>query len=116
MTSRIEKKRRQAIVKEIRNRERAEAEAAMPISKPDLKSLFEYVEVRFRQNGCDCTLRATRAFLSQHELPEELIVEWLLDQGGGCDCEVLANVEDKWGEIIGYSDAASNTDPSLIEE
>jgi hypothetical protein len=25
------------------------------------------------------------------------VVPWLIAQGGGCDCEVLANLEDRWG-------------------
>jgi len=75
----------------------------MPIFKPDLKALFEYVEVKFREDGCDNTLKATRAFLSERQLPEELIVDWLIDEGGGCDCEVMANAEETWGEFVGYS-------------
>jgi hypothetical protein len=103
MPNKDEKKRRRAIVREIKQKERAEAEAAMPISKPDLKALFEYVEVKFQEEGCNNTLSATRAFLSQRQLSEELIIDWLIDQGGGCDCEVMANVEETWGEYVGYS-------------
>ncbi len=28
-------------------------------------------------------------------------VAWLAEYGGGCDCEVIANVEDRWGEVVG---------------
>jgi hypothetical protein len=103
LADREEKKRRQAIAREIKRKERAEAEAAMPISKPDLKALFEYVEAELDEKDCDNTLRATREFLSQRQLPEELITNWLIGEGGGCDCEVMANAEETWGEIVGYS-------------
>lgn len=38
MANQEEKKRRQALVDEIRQKEQAEAEVAMPISKDDLKA------------------------------------------------------------------------------
>jgi hypothetical protein len=25
------------------------------------------------------------------------VIPWLREQGGYCDCEVLANVEERWG-------------------
>jgi hypothetical protein len=33
-------------------------------------------------------------------LAVEKTVPWLREQGGYCDCEVLANVEDRFGELI----------------
>jgi hypothetical protein len=79
----------------------AEAEAAMPISKPDLKALFDYVDEKLEDDGCDRTLKATTAFLLQRQLPQDLITDWLREEGGGCDCEVIANVEGTWGEVVG---------------
>ncbi len=38
--------------------------------------------------------------VEKHGLDVERIVSWLRKHGGYCDCEVLANVEDKFGEII----------------
>lgn len=103
MPNREEKKRRQAIVEEIRREEKAKAEVKMPISKPDLKALFQYVEVRFREYGCDNTLKFTIEFLSHQQLSEDTIIGWLIDEGGGCDCEIMCNVEETWGEVVGYS-------------
>lgn len=74
MAHKLEKRRRRLIFQEIQKREQAEAEAAMPLSKFDLKALFEFVESRLGQNGCDCTLRATRTFLRERGLPEEEVV------------------------------------------
>ena len=85
----------------IMKEKQAQAEAAMSISKADLKSLFDYVDQQLEQNGCDHTLKAARFFLMQHNLPEEPIINWLVEAGGGCDCEVIANVEENWGEIVG---------------
>ena len=101
MGNRVEKKRRQALVEQIMQEKQGEAVAIMPLSKPDLKALFDYVDGRLQQDGCDNTLRSTRTFLAHRHLPREPILKWLVDQGGGCDCEVIANVEDSWGEVVG---------------
>jgi hypothetical protein len=29
-------------------------------------------------------------------------VQWLCAHGGFCDCEVVFNVEQEWGERVGY--------------
>ena len=75
----------------------------MPLSKTDLKALFDWLDETADQ-GCDGTLRWTRHFLHAHGLPEGAIVDWLMDYGGGCDCEVLANVEEAWGPQVGSLD------------
>jgi hypothetical protein len=109
MANKEEKKRRQALVEKIAQEKQSQAEAAMPISKPDLKALFDYVDERLEQDGCDHTLKATRSFLAQQNLPQEPILDWLVEEGGGCDCEIIANVEDGWGESTAYKEATTTT-------
>lgn len=43
--------------------------------------------------GCDHTRRLTTRWLEEHDLPVSEIFAWLDSQGGSCDCEILANVE-----------------------
>ncbi|MBD7923165.1 DUF2695 domain-containing protein [Xanthomonas sp. Sa3BUA13] len=54
--------------------------------------MFEYLDGALSV-GCDHSLRFTRRFLQDHDLPEAAILPWLGEYGGFCDCEVLANVE-----------------------
>jgi len=103
MPSRQEKERRKALVQPIVARRQREAEAAMPISKPDLKALFDWLNETAPEE-CDGTLIRTRAFLHEHGLPEKAVTDWLIGYGGGCDCEVLANVEEVWGQQVGSLD------------
>lgn len=98
MPSKQEKQRRKALVRSIEEKDRAEAEARLPISKQDLLSLFVYVDDKWDEHGCDHTLRHTLEFIRQKGLPEDQVVDWLIEQGGGCDCEVLANVVEHWIE------------------
>jgi Protein of unknown function (DUF2695) len=81
----------------------------MPISKTDLRSLFELLDsTLFERRGdqtwcyCDHTLRRTREFLQSRSLPEDAIAAWLGEYGGYCDCEVAANVTDYWAGLVGY--------------
>lgn len=96
MTSTDEKARRKALARGAAERGRAEAVAAMPIALSHLHALFDHLDAAL-EHGCDHSLRLTRAFLLARGLPEAGTVPWLLGQGGGCDCEVLANVEEAWG-------------------
>lgn len=104
MPSKEEKLRRKAIMEELQRAERARAEAELPLPKPELKALFDFVDARLEAAGCDRTLAHTFAFLDERKLPREPVVRWLNEYGGYCDCEVIANVEDAWGELVGSLD------------
>ncbi len=65
----------------------------MPIDEPQLHELMDYIDIRIRKDGCDNTLRWTEEWLSENSLPVSLTVGSLIALGGGCDCEVILNVE-----------------------
>src|SRR5882724_3081174 len=93
VTTKEEQARRKVIKQELRQKNRTEAEAKLPIDRPSLQKLFDYLDDRLAQDGCDHTLRKTQAFIQEKNLPEEAVIDWLAEYGGYCDCEVLANVE-----------------------
>ncbi len=100
MPSKEEKRRRAKIVEVIVAQDTAEAIEKMPISFKDLGALFDHLDEVFGNEGCDHTLRITKAFLETRNLSIESILPWLGEYGGYCDCEVLANVEDSWESEI----------------
>jgi hypothetical protein len=64
--------------------------------REDFKKLFDYLDTELNENGCDDTNRITKSFLNQIGAEKlEEVLEWLADQGGYCDCEILANVEEQ---------------------
>ncbi len=75
-------------------------EASMPLSKEDLRGLFEYLDHELASGG-DHTASKTLAYLRSRSLNSESIVPWPQELGGYCDCEVLGNVEDKFEKILG---------------
>jgi hypothetical protein len=50
---------------------------------------------------CDHTLRNANTFLMERGIDAEKVIPWLRDNGGYCDCEVIFNVDEKLGEIVG---------------
>jgi hypothetical protein len=90
--------RKKELKRQFKGRERADAEARLPLEKSDLADLFDHLDEQLSDDECDHTLRHTEAFLAKRVLNAALIVPWLRESGGYCDCEVLANVEDEWGD------------------
>jgi len=100
MPTKEEKRRRTKLVEAIVQKETAIAIEAMPISFVDLGALFNHLDAKLGEVGCDHTSKITQAFLQKRNLEFEKIIPWLQEHGGYCDCEVLANVEDSWGDEI----------------
>jgi hypothetical protein len=100
MPSKEERRRRRALVRAIEEKQSAEAVARMPISRADLYSLFAWVDGHVMEEGCNHTLRHTREFIRARGLAEEDVLKWLAEYGGGCDCEVILNVEGTWREYF----------------
>jgi len=100
MPSKEERRRRRALVRAIEEKQSAEAVARLPISRADLYNLFDWVDEHVIDEGCNHTLRHTRKFIRARGLAEEDIVKWLAEYGGGCDCEVILNVEATWKEYF----------------
>ena len=49
-------------------------------------------------DGCDHSLTFTREFLEKQKVDVEIVLDWIVNEGGGCDCEVLYNVEERFEE------------------
>ena len=96
MTSHSEAERRKALRRKIDRVERAKEEATLPVNRVQLVALFDHLDIAL-VDGCDHSLRLTTEFLNSRGLPVATVIPWLRDQGGYCDCEVLANVEERWG-------------------
>ena len=93
-----EKLRRRTILHQLKEKERTQFIASVPAPKSAVRELFEYLDRS--ADPCDNTLIRTLRFLKERGFPEERIVPWLEEHGGYCDCEVLANVEDVWNQMV----------------
>jgi hypothetical protein len=93
----------------------------LPISATALRDLFENLNTTSGTGyQCDHRFTLTRRFLTERGLPVEKTLAWLGENGGGCDCEVIFNVEQRWGEAVGYEpsgedDPEPESSPPTIE-
>lgn len=98
-----DKQRRKAMLNQWKEQQRSAARAALPLPDADLRDLFDALDAALANEDCDHSRRLTRAFLESRGLPIEPVFAWLDENGGFCDCEVLANVEEHWQSCRGES-------------
>jgi hypothetical protein len=82
--------------REWKQQQRLAAREAFPIPDSMLESLFDSVNEKVKEEGCDHSLRFTKEWLAANEQSVENVVAWLNEHGGYCDCEVVANAADHW--------------------
>lgn len=99
MPTKAETNRRKETKLELRNQAKLKFLKSVPVSIEELQKLFDWLDFQLSENGCNDTLALTKSFIKQNNLPEEHLIKWLKENGGYCDCEVLANVEDTLNEI-----------------
>ncbi|WP_041258134.1 DUF2695 domain-containing protein [Fibrella aestuarina] len=100
MASKEDKQRKKGILQGFKSQEQEAKIAQMPVSKTDLRDLFDHLDLALQEKGCDNSLTLTDAFLEERHLPVDQTKAWLAQYGGYCDCEVLANVEDEFSKVI----------------
>ena len=83
-----------------RAQQQSDARSKLPLSNPQLEAMFDMLDLELPIHGCDHTLRLTKAWLTSSALPIEPVITWLHDNGGYCDCEALANTEERWKGAI----------------
>jgi hypothetical protein len=65
----------------------------LALSPAELEDLGRHLDQHLREEGCDHTLRYTKAWLQQATYANVTsVIAALRNHGGYCDCEVLANV------------------------
>lgn len=94
-----EKERRRQIQKELQEKAQIKFEKSLPISKELFQNLFDFLDEEIEKNGCDDHLKLTKQFLETNQTQNiDEVENWLKENGGFCDCEVLYNVEEKFEE------------------
>ena len=99
----MDNRARKQKLKQWKSDDRKAAREALPISAELLKGLFDRLDSRLPIDGCDRTRRLTREWLESNGLPIDSVFAWLDENGGFCDCEVLANSEERFLYAIGDS-------------
>ena len=102
MPSKDEKARRKELLQSLRNEGRQKTRDGFPVPLLMLKGLFDSLDVKLSETDCDDTLRFAREFIQRNALDEKLVIAWLEEHGGCCDCEALNNVEEIVADAVRF--------------
>lgn len=76
-----------------REQEAAEWDKHMVLEPRQLKNLLDFLDGRLGEERCEHSLRLTADWAAAAGVEWERLEGSVLHFGGGCDCEVLANVD-----------------------
>jgi hypothetical protein len=110
MAEHLDKRGKRGILKQWKAEQRAVARAKLPFANDQMKALFDTLDAELSRRGCDKTLRIVREWCEQNGTEFVPVEAWLFENGGGCDCEALANSEQAWLEAI-TDESAKMNDP-----
>ena len=65
----------------------------LPIGEAQLVELVNHLDEWLADHACDGTLRETCAWSSARGLDPDAVRQDFADSGGGCDCEVVLNMD-----------------------
>ena len=95
MPDKNEIERRKQIKKKLIEKAKLEFENSLPISKEKFTQLFDFLDEKLGEYDCDNSLKLTTEFLKDNKIENiDEIKDWLQENGGYCDCEVLGNLEE----------------------
>ena len=97
----MDKELKKKLKAQYKQNEQDKIRESIPMSIDELKGLFSHLN-RESAPECDHTLKGTIEFLNAKQLKPEVVVPWLGEHGGFCDCEVIYNVYDDLGDIVGW--------------
>lgn len=83
---------RRALKRAYLEQERRRDWATLGLSPDELAELLDELDDELGEHGCDHSYRFTRAWLRRTGR-DDTALAGLRELGGGCDCEVLANVD-----------------------
>jgi RNA polymerase-binding transcription factor DksA len=90
-----EKAHRKQIRNEWRQKQQEEFEKNLPMKRDMFEKLFDFLDEQLVERGCDDTNELTTTFLEDNKVENiESVLNWLTENGGYCDCEISANVEE----------------------
>lgn len=93
--NKADKKKR---IKEYKIIQKEQFEDSLPMEKHLFYELFDYLNDKSETKECNHDFFLTNKFLKDKNIERERVLEFLQENGAGCDCEVIFNVEEKFEE------------------
>ena len=74
-------------------------ESSLPMERELFLELFDYLNEQSETTECNHDFSLTEQFLRDKQVNNvEEVLEFLRENGGYCDCEIIFNVEEKFEE------------------
>ncbi len=89
-----EKERRNEIKRSIKTSQQEAIVSSCPIPIESLRGLFDFLDSRLTDAECDERFTIAFEYLGRYGFEHEAFVDWSIANGGGCDCEILSNIEE----------------------
>lgn len=67
---------------------------SLPFSEQKFQDLFDYLNKQLEKTSCEHDFRLTKKFLRRKLINFDKHIDFFIDHGGGCDCEVLMNMKE----------------------
>lgn len=82
------------LIKEYKERQAIEFENSLPMPRELFEKLFDFLDEKSEVYGCQHDFTLTKSFLEENDCDVNAVLDWLVENGAGCDCEVLFNIEE----------------------
>jgi hypothetical protein len=69
---------------------------SLPAGQDTISDLIDFVEDELSENECNHSLQYSMKYMMDNRLNFPKITSWLNDNGGYCDCKVLAEIAPIW--------------------
>jgi hypothetical protein len=69
---------------------------SLPTGQDTISDLIDFVEDELSENECNHSLQYSMKYMMDNRLNFPKITSWLNDNGGYCDCKVLAEIAPIW--------------------
>ena len=73
----------------------------LPAGPETISALIDHVEDELYETECNHSLQYSMKFMMENRLDFPKITSWLNDNGGYCDCKVLAEIAPIWRAKFG---------------
>lgn len=94
----MDKLEKKKLINQYKLNQKQKFEESLPMEKSLFLELFDYLDEHLSEEDCSQEFTLTIQFLKNKNVDIEKVLEFLKENGGYCDCEVLDNVEEKFGD------------------
>lgn len=94
----MNKEYKKKLIVEYKKVQEKEFEDSLPMERKLFYELFDFLNDKSETVECNHNFSLTKEFLKDKNKNIEKILTFLKENGAGCDCEVIFNVEEKFEE------------------